>query len=199
MLDDKCIIKLFLNRIESAIHETKIKYGRLIISIAYHILQNIPDAEESENDTYLGLWNSIPPHNPENFKAYTMKIARNSALKKYEYNHAGKRDVSKTVSYDKPRKVCEAEVCKLDDFNETEIADIINEFLEGLKPDCRKVFMLRYWYVMSVKEIMKECGMSKSKVESILFRTRKQLKDVLVERRFVHEGYAVMQGNESGR
>ncbi|MDE7156741.1 MAG: sigma-70 family RNA polymerase sigma factor, partial [Lachnospiraceae bacterium] len=61
-------------------------------------------------------------------------------------------------------------------FEDRELADIINSFLADLKPGTRRVFMLRYWYFLSVKEIMSECGMSKSKVESILFRTRGKLK-----------------------
>lgn len=199
MLDDKSIIKLFFKRIEAAIYETKQKYGRLIISVAYHILHNISDSEECENDTYLGLWNSIPPNIPANFKAYTLKTARNSALKRYEYNHAEKRNVLKSISYDEMIESFEKKSADLDEFSETEIAECINGFLELLKPDYRKVFVLRYWYFMSVKEIMMECEMSKSKVESILFRTRNQLRNVLIERRFFHEEHAVISGDGSRR
>lgn len=130
---DADIITLFLKRLERAITEVQTKYGKRILAVCYHILRNVPDAQETENDTYFGLWNSIPPQNPDNLEAYTLKIARNQALKKYEYNHAMKRNAG----------------------------------------------------MISIKEIMEECEMSKSKVESILFRVRNSLKDVLTERGYL--------------
>ena len=99
-MEDNEIIALFEQRIENAIIETKIKYGRAIYSIAYHVLGNNPDAEECENDTYLTAWNTIPPQKPKNFKAFVLKIARNLSLKKYEYYHAAKRNISMNVSYE---------------------------------------------------------------------------------------------------
>ena len=65
------------------------------------------------------------------------------------------------------------------------IEDIIDKFLASLPTSHRQVFVLRYWYFMSVKEIMKCCNMSKSKVETILFRTRKKLRVKLEERRYL--------------
>lgn len=195
-MDDTDIINLFYNRIENAIFETKQKYGRLIISISFHILKNMSDAEECENDTYMGLWNLIPPNRPKSFKAYMLKIARNYALKRYEYNHAEKRDVSKNISYNDIIESLENITEDLNAFSETEITECINDFLENLKMNHRKVFICRYWYFMSVKEIMDECDMSKSKVESILFRTRNQLKKVLMERGYVHEEYYCVSSNE---
>ena len=57
--------------------------------------------------------------------------------------------------------------------------------IEEMMEEQRKVFVLRYWYFLSVKEIMQECNMSKSKVESILYRVRNRLKDVLTERGYL--------------
>ena len=74
--------------------EVQKKYSRRILAVCDHILRSVPDAQETENDTYFGLWNSIPPRQPENLEAYTLKTARNCALKKYEYNHAMKRSAN---------------------------------------------------------------------------------------------------------
>lgn len=63
--------------------------------------------------------------------------------------------------------------------------EIVEDFLESLQKPHRQVFVLRYWYFMSVKEIMKCCNMSKSKVETILFRTRKKLREQLAERKYL--------------
>lgn len=84
-MQEKKIIHLFEERSELAIEETRKQYGGLIRSLLYRMLGNMEDTEECENDTYLGLWNSIPPTKPKNLKAYLLKIARNRALKRVEY------------------------------------------------------------------------------------------------------------------
>lgn len=171
-VEDKSIIELFVKRSEAAIRETKIKFGRLIYAVAYHIVQDSMDAEECESDTYLGAWDTIPPVLPDNLKSYLLRIARNIALKQYRHDHAAKRNKLFKVSLDELE-------CDLEDMSilksemEERLTECINNFLGELEPKARKVFMLKYWYFASVKEIMQECDMSKSAVESMLFRARK--------------------------
>lgn len=176
------IVALFLSRSENAIYETKNLYGKLIRSVAYDILKNECDAEECENDTYLGLWESIPPAKPHNFKAYCLKVVRNLSLKKLEYYHAKKRNIKATLSYEQLID----EVGELGLANEviieSQLSQYINDFLDELDGEKRKIFILRYWYMLSIKEITRECGLSESQIKSILFRTRKQLKQSLLEK-----------------
>ena len=77
---------------ETAISETDNKYGRLCRSLAFAILKNCEDMEECLNDTYLSVWNDIPPTRPNNFMAYICKIVRNLSLKRVDYNKAMKRN-----------------------------------------------------------------------------------------------------------
>lgn len=184
---DNDLIALYQSRSEIAILETKKQYGRLIYSVAYNLLRNFSDAEECESDAYLGLWNAIPPAKPDNFKAYCLKITRNLAMKRLEYYHAEKRDISKTVSYDEILEESSEIEILLNNTKESDLTEYINVFLQNLDVKKRKIFVLRYWYMLSVKEIAAECEMSKSQVETILFRTRKQLKSKLMERKFYHE------------
>ena len=58
---DERIVELYLGRKESAIRETEKKYGHYLTKIAYNILSDWEDSQESVNDTYLRAWNSIPP------------------------------------------------------------------------------------------------------------------------------------------
>ena len=97
---DSKLIALYQSRSEIAISETKSMYGRLIYSVAHDLLKNNSDAEECESDTYLGLWKSIPPAEPKNFKAFCLKITRNLAIKKLDYYRAEKRDFAKTIYYE---------------------------------------------------------------------------------------------------
>ena len=184
---DNKLIALYQSRSEIAISETKSMYGRLIYSVAHDLLKNNSDAEECENDTYLGLWKSIPPAEPKNFKAFCLKITRNLAIKKLGYYRADKRDFTKTMYYeDVLNEISDLELHLRDD-KESDLSQCIDEFLHRLDKKKRIIFVLRYWQVMSVKEISEECGMSKSQVETILYRIRKQLRNWLIERKFYHE------------
>ena len=84
-MDDLRIIELYFERDEQAIKETDAKYGKLCHSIAYNILNNHKDSEECVNDTYVGVWNAIPPTRPSNFMSFVCKIARNLSLKRLEF------------------------------------------------------------------------------------------------------------------
>ncbi len=180
-MEDHSIIELYWNRSEQAIRETELKYGKLFYHIARNILHNPADAEESVNDTYLGAWNAIPPARPRVLSAYLCRIARNLALKKHQQIHAARRNPTVAVSFE------ELEDClasgDLDDrnFADDQLADCINRFLDTLDAEPRQVFVRRYWYFDSVKEIMKRYRMSKSKVESMLFRTRHKLRTWIEE------------------
>ena len=63
-MEDQKIIELYFDRNETAISETDKKYGSYCHTIAYRILQNLPDAEECVNDTWLRAWDAMPPQRP---------------------------------------------------------------------------------------------------------------------------------------
>ena len=126
---DSKLIALYQSRSEIAISETKSMYGRLIYSVAHDLLKNNSDAEECENDTYLGLQKSIPPAEPKNFKAFCLKITRNLALKKLDYYSAEKRDFTKTIYYeDVLNEISDLEFHLRDD-KESDLSQCIDEFL----------------------------------------------------------------------
>lgn len=59
------------------------------------------------------------------------------------------------------------------------VLEILNDFLDKLPTDKRKLFVRRYFYLSSIKEIARDYGLSESKVTVTLFRTRQMLKKVL--------------------
>ena len=73
-MDDLRIIELYFERDEQAIKETDAKYGKLCHSIAYNILNNHEDSEECVNDTYVGVWNAIPPTRPSNLTICPLSV-----------------------------------------------------------------------------------------------------------------------------
>lgn len=179
-MDDKEIVALYLNREETAISATATKYGNYCYSIAYNILFNKEDAEESVNDTYLSAWNSIPPHEPEVLSAFLGKIVRNVSLKRWRDKRAQKRGNGEiTLAYEELADCIPAKNTIEDELEAKEIAGHINTFLFQLPATERNIFILRYWYFDSIASIAKQFGFSKSKVKSILFRTRAKLRTKL--------------------
>lgn len=178
-MEDSQIIELYWQRSESAIAETAKKYGKLCRHIAMNIVGNLSDAEECENDTYVSTWNAIPPTRPNVFSAFLTKIVRNIALNRYEYNKAQKRN----HEFDLVLEELEGCVAGKDTVESTYeagvLAGILDEFLEKLPKERRVMFVRRYWYSDSVKDIAKRLQISESKVKTTLFRTRNELQDYL--------------------
>jgi len=175
-VEDSAIIELYWARSEQAVRETELKYGKLFHQIANNILHNPADAEECVNDTYLGAWNAIPPARPRILTAYLCRIARNLALKKYQEIHAARRNPTVAVSYEELEDCLSRGGSGDQNYADDRLADCINHFLDTLDGETRQVFVRRYWYFDSVKDIMLRFHMSKSKVESMLFRTRNKLR-----------------------
>ncbi len=180
-MDDVKIVDLFFERDERALQETATKYGQLCHAVAHNVLGNHEDAEECVNDTYLGVWNSIPPERPTHLKAFICKIARNLALKKMEYNTAAKRSSNCVVSLTELDETI-PDGSFAEDMAEAQLGEIIGEFLRGEKECARNVFIRRYYCYDGVTDIADMYGFSESKVKSMLFHTRNRLKTYLIER-----------------
>lgn len=176
-MEDNQIVELFFNRKENAIKETEEKYGALCFFISHNILSSKEDAEECVNDTYLSLWNSIPPKRPNNFKAFICKVVRNLSLSRLEYNSAKKRSSNAVISIYELEEILPDE--SIAEISDGELEEAINSFLRNENEINRNVFLRRYWYFDSVFDIAKRFGYSESKVKTILFRTRNKLKEYL--------------------
>ena len=175
-MEDEKIIELFWQRDEQAISESRSKYGGLCRSVAGNILADRSDCEECLSDTWLGAWNAIPPARPGRLGAFLVKITRNLALKKAEYLNAAKRRNSLNESLEELSECVESYATVETETERRRIESTINAFLGQLVVEKRKVFVWRYWYFYSVEEICRRTGYSKSKVKSMLFRLRGELK-----------------------
>ena len=179
-MEDKDIIGLYLERSEEAITETAHKYSVLLSRIAFGILRSREDAEECVNDTYMRAWNSIPPNEPKRLSAFLGKITRNLSLNRYEQLTAQKRGgSSKELALEELEECVPAAGDLQREVEDSELAELINEFLDKLKKESRIIFMRRYWYFCTVSEIAEDMHISESKVKMSLLRTRKKLKQFL--------------------
>lgn len=179
-MKDRDIIGLFRKRSENAINETAKKYGTYCHYIAYNILYNEQDSEECVNDTYLNAWDNIPPHNPDKLSAYLGKITRNLALNKWNYYNAEKRGKGQIPFVFEELKECISATETVEQIvDEIHFADTLNSFLASLPKQKRIIFLRRYWYMNSIKEICTDFGMSESKVKMLLLRVRNDFRAYL--------------------
>lgn len=179
-MEDKQIIELYWNRLENAIEETSRKYSRYCYYIANNILRNAEDCEECVNDSYLKVWNAIPPHKPQSLRAFLGKITRNQALHMWEKKHAKKRNEDRILLVLDELVECIPGVDSTEQITEhMVIVDALNRFLGELTPEQRNIFMARYWYFASIKEIASKYEVSESKVKMTLSRLRQKLKEIL--------------------
>lgn len=183
-MTDKEIVRLYLDRNENAISETKSAYGRLLQSVAYNILRNTQDAEECENEACLKAWNSIPPNKPQRLCAYLCKIARRLALDRYDYNTAAKR--SGSIPLDELEECIASAYSAEDRLTATALGELLNKFLSSRDYNTRIIFMRRFWFGESISEIAKNLHATESMVKSRISRTLKQLREFLKK-----EGYDI--------
>lgn len=186
-MNDERIVELYWNRDEAAIAETQKKYSHYLTKIAYNILQNMEDSLESVNDTYMHAWKSIPPHRPNVLSTYLAKITRRVSIDIVRKKHREKRVPSEYTS-----SLSELEEC-ISDVNSTEemvdakaLANVISDYLRSLSKEGRILFVCRYFYLDSLKDAAKYCGMSEAKAKSLLYRIRCGLKEYLKQ-----EGYLI--------
>lgn len=181
-MEDEKIVELFFNRLEQAIAEVDIKYGRVCHRLSFNILNSQRDAEECVNDAYLGSWNAIPPAKPNPLQAYICKIVRNISLNLYYRKEAAKRNSVYDVAIQELEAYLSAPSTVETEIEARELARIIENFLDTLTVENRVIFMRRYWFYDSYKDIAERVGLTEKIVSVRLTRTRQKMKKYLIER-----------------
>ena len=180
-MEDQLIIDLFFQRSEQAIEETDKKYGGYCYSIAYNILTNREDSEESVSDTYLAAWNTIPPRRPNFLNAFLGKLTRHISIDRWRKRSAKKRGGGEMPLVLEELQECVANGENLEErYEQKELVRQVRKFVASLSDTERRVFVCRYWYLDSTAEIAKRFDFSENKVSSMLHRTRGKLEKYLI-------------------
>ncbi|MBQ1931246.1 MAG: sigma-70 family RNA polymerase sigma factor [Lachnospiraceae bacterium] len=177
-MEDSHIIQLFFDRAERAIEALSVKYGKLCYRIAYNILTDHADAEECENDTYLRVWNTVPPTWPDNLRAYVSRIVRNLALDRVRYQNRHKRSVTVESFLSELSECVPAAVSVEADADDTAVR-AVTAYLNTLDELTRVLFVRRYFFMDSIEMLARQFGMNASSVSTKLTRTRARLKTYL--------------------
>lgn len=178
-MEDKDIIALYYARNEDAIRESSDKYGTYVKGISMSILKNISDAEECVNDTWLKAWRSIPPQNPPSLKVYLGRLVRHLSIDRLRTISRHKRSYELQVALDEL-----TECSPPDDGDVTALTEALNEFLDGLEPTERRLFVGRYWHLYPVSVLADTYGLTENNTSVRLFRLRERLREYLMKKGF---------------
>lgn len=176
-MEDQNILALYVSRNETAISESDQKYGRYLHTVAYNILYDHEDARECVNDTYVNAWNCIPPHLPLVLRSFLAKITRNLALNRYHKEMAKKRQGEVDMAIEEYYECLPSGEMPTEDA--VVLKMLIDSFLSSLPERTRIIFLQRYWYFLSMKEIALLHGMREGAVKTCLMRTRNKFKQYL--------------------
>ena len=174
-MEDKRIIKLLFQRAERGLDELAKHFGRRLYLTAMNILGCREDAEESVSDTYLAVWNAIPPRQPDPLSGFVYRTGRYIALDKLKYLTAEKRDGRYDLSLDELAECIPSKALE-ETMEARALGRIINDFVSELSSTNRAIFLRRYWYGDSVRDIAKDLEMLPNSVTVRLKRLRQGLR-----------------------
>lgn len=178
-MEDQEIIDLFFERSEQAVIELIRKYGMAIKKVASNILVDNLDAEECCNDTYMALWNKIPPARPTYLGAYACRVARNICLNRYHANRAEKRNSYFDATLDELGETVSGFSDIESEYDAKELTKYLNLFLGKQCKEDRYLFIRRYWYGDKLSDIAQMLGITPHKASVRLFRLRQKLREYL--------------------
>ena len=188
VLADEDIGALYFDINESAIDETDKKYGKYLYTIAYNIIHDSMDCEECLDDTYISTWNRIPPTRPKILKVFLSKIMRDVAVDRYRKDSAKKRVPSElTVSLEEISECFSFTSSAEEEFLVRQVSIVLNGYLRTLDKRKLCIFICRYYYADSVKDIAKMFRVSETTVFRDLAAVREGIKEKLLEMGYSYE------------
>ncbi len=114
--------------------------------------------------------------------SYIVKIVRNISLKIYWRKEAAKRSSHYTIALEEIEACIADQKTVEDEIEARELARIIEDFLDTLTVENRVIFMRRYWFSDSYKDIAELVGLSEKNISVRLTRIREKMKQYLIER-----------------
>lgn len=183
-MDDKHIIDLLFARAEEALEALGRRFGAGLLRMAKQILTSLQDAEEAVSDTYLALWNAIPPARPDPLTPYVYRVCRNTSLNRLRQKTAQKRSAYE-ISLDELSQLLPGPSLE-ETVDARALGRALDAFLAKQNRTSRIIFLRRYWFGDSVKDIAGLLDMKETAVSVRLLRTREKLKDYLIEEGFYY-------------
>ena len=175
-MDDQSIVELYLQRDENAIKESRNKYEAYCYRIAMNILSVAEDVEECINDTWISVWNRIPPVIPKSLKAFLGKLVRDISLSRYRAVHAKKRYNGMELILDELAECIPSGQDIQKSLEQKELSETVNGWLDSLPQEDRVLFVKRYYYGETVKQLSEMQSCTENQMAQKMMKLRNKLK-----------------------
>ena len=107
---------------------------------------------------------------------YALRVVRNLCLKRYHYNRAGKRNNQMEVALSELENCLAGSSTPEREQDAKELGAVLNSFVKGLSHRDRVLFLGRYWYGSSYKELALKLGITENNAAVRLSRLRDKLR-----------------------
>ncbi len=184
VFDESALVAKAREGDNAAYNELVNRYSTKIYRLAKHITQHDEDAEDVLQETFLKAFEHLGDFQGQSkFYTWIVRIAVNESLMKLR-----KRKSDRTVPLDEPLDTGEdtvvREIAVWDEnpeqqYSREELATILDEAVQSLRPVFRTVFVLRDIEELSTEETAEALGLSVPAVKSRLLRARLQLREKL--------------------
>ncbi len=178
---DQHIIDRLFARSEEGLALLQTHYGKLCHRIALNLLGSREDAEECVNDTYLAVWNTIPPNRPASLMAYVGKVTRNIAVSYLRKRGAKGRKCEGIVLLDELAE-CLPDTDSPDPADDLTLREALQSFFDSLSEEDRAIMVRRYYDGEPTEAIAVSLGLRHGTVRVRLHRLRERLREHLEER-----------------
>lgn len=179
--DDIRLARRLKKKDENVLEKIMKRFTPLVSSIIYNISRGAltsEDIEETVIDVFVTLWRNSEKVQEDKLKAYISCIAKTKTYNKLD---TVKRGVMTDID----------DIDIQDDFSVSETAEqndinkCLLEIIDSISEPDREILLRHYFYYQTVSEISKCLDINSETVKGKLFRTRKKIKQQLIER-----GYA---------
>lgn len=180
--------------LEQARKGDKAAFGRLmevyqgpVYNLAYRMLGNSGEAEEAAQEAFIRAYTRIHTYDPAHkFSTWLLSITSNYCIDQIRKRRATYLSIDEPLA---PHPALQSEQEKGPEAQlvSNEQSQLVQSMLNELQPEYREAVVLRYWHELSYEEIAEMMDTTVSAIKSRLFRARKQLAEIGLERGLVAE------------
>ncbi len=188
-MTDEELIREIRNNPQEGVGKLIDLYGGAVTTICRNFLYDFSefDIEEAVSDTFILFWKNIDKFklNQEfSLKSYIYSIARNTARDKRRKEKKIDIFSMEEISLDIPDST---DIEREYEYKQKE--KILHTCIRQMKEPERTVFLYRFFYGYKISDIANILSLDKKKIENILYRGKKKLREKLNERRDFFDSY----------
>ena len=176
--EDEKIISMLKVKDENALKLIQMRYGNYCRTIAPEIDRE--DYEECLNDMLMCVWMAAPVEEMRSLKNYVAAVFRRLVINKLKATRCAKRGGGVLdIPLEEAERYFDIRDSADSGLMAQAVAALVDEFLRGVTKRARVMFLLRFFYLHSIKSIAETFSVSESTVKTTLYRTKESLRGYL--------------------